>query len=96
VETKHKFSSADHWPLMRPRVLDTNTKREMLPIEETAILTGCLEICRDSSVGIAIAGRPGFYSWHGKVFSLIHSVQTGSGAHPVSYTMGKGGDFRDG
>jgi hypothetical protein len=28
------------------------------------------------------AGRLGFYSRQGKDFSLLHSVQTGSGAHP--------------
>jgi hypothetical protein len=26
-------------------------------------------------------------------FSLLHSVQTDSGAHPVSYPMGTGGFF---
>jgi hypothetical protein len=26
-----------------------------------------------------------------KAFSLLHVVQTGSGAHPTSYTMGTGG-----
>jgi hypothetical protein len=48
----------------------------------------------DSSVGIetgyglddlgSIAGR-------GKSLSLLHSVQTNSGAHPASYPMGTGG-----
>jgi hypothetical protein len=31
-----------------------------------------------------------------KDFSLLRSVQTGSGAHPVSYTMGSGGSFPGG
>jgi hypothetical protein len=31
----------------------------------------------------------------GKIF-LLHSVQTGSGAHPVSYPMGTGGSFPGG
>jgi hypothetical protein len=29
-------------------------------------------------------------------FSLHHSVQTGSGAHPASYTMGTSGSFSGG
>jgi hypothetical protein len=29
----------------------------------------------------------------GKGFSPLHSVQTGSGAHPVFYPMGTGGSF---
>jgi hypothetical protein len=30
---------------------------------------------------------------YGKDFSLLHSVQTGSGAHPASYPMGNEGSF---
>jgi hypothetical protein len=29
----------------------------------------------------------------GKTFSLLHSIQPGSGAHPSSYPMGKRGNF---
>jgi hypothetical protein len=29
----------------------------------------------------------------GQEFSLLHVVQTGSGAHPASYPMGTGGSF---
>jgi len=29
-----------------------------------------------------------FYYWHGQVTSLLKSVQTSSGAHPASYSMG--------
>jgi hypothetical protein len=39
------------------------------------------------------AGRFGFLSRQGRdIFSLLHSVHTGSGAHPISYmsTMGPG------
>jgi hypothetical protein len=32
----------------------------------------------------------------GSEFSLIHIVQTGSGAHPASYPMGTGGSFPGG
>jgi hypothetical protein len=31
-------------------------------------------------------------SWQEKE-DLLHAVQTGSGAHPVSYPMGTGGSF---
>jgi hypothetical protein len=31
------------------------------------------------------AGRPGFDSLQGQEFSLVHSIQTGSGVHPASY-----------
>jgi hypothetical protein len=37
------------------------------------------------------AGWPGFDSLKGQGLSLLQSVHTGSGAHPVSYTMGTGG-----
>jgi hypothetical protein len=37
-----------------------------------------------------------FESWWGQEFSLLHVVQTGSGANPVSYPMGAGGSFRGG
>jgi hypothetical protein len=29
-------------------------------------------------------------------FSVIHSIQTSSGAHPASYPMGTGGSFPEG
>jgi hypothetical protein len=35
----------------------------------------------------------GFSSWWGQDFSLFHSVQTNSGAHPASYPVGLGGSF---
>jgi hypothetical protein len=39
------------------------------------------------------AGRPGFDSLQGKeIFSLLHCVHIGSGAHPA-YEMGTGGFF---
>jgi hypothetical protein len=58
-----------------------------------------LNLCRDSSVGIAIG-----YGLEDRMigvqfpagagnFSLRHRVQTGSGAHPASYSMGIGGSF---
>jgi hypothetical protein len=38
------------------------------------------------------AGRLGFYSRQRQHFSLLHSVQTGSGAHRASYPVGTGGE----
>jgi hypothetical protein len=42
------------------------------------------------------AGHPGFSSLEGKDFSLFHSVQTGSGAHQVSYPKGTRSSFLGG
>jgi hypothetical protein len=42
------------------------------------------------------AGRPGFGSRQSQDFSLLHSVQTGSGAYPAFYSMGTGCCFRGG
>jgi hypothetical protein len=51
---------------------------------------------RDSAVGIVssytIDSEPEFESRKSQK-CLLHSVQTGSGAHPVSYPMGTGGSF---
>jgi hypothetical protein len=51
----------------------------------------------DSSVGIETglrAGWPGFDSHKEREeFSLLHSTQTGSGAHPAFYPMGVRGSF---
>jgi hypothetical protein len=37
-----------------------------------------------------------FESRLGQEFSLLHVVQTGSGVHPTSYSMGSGGFFPGG
>jgi hypothetical protein len=37
-----------------------------------------------------------FDSRWGQEISLLHVVQTGSGAHPASYPMGTGGSFGGG
>jgi hypothetical protein len=57
---------------------------------------------RESSVGIALgyglddlSSRVRFPAGAGK-FSLHHGVQNGSGAHPVSYSMGTRGSFPGG
>jgi hypothetical protein len=43
-----------------------------------------------------LAGRPGFGFQQGQEFSVLHVVQTGSGAHPTSYPMGTEHDFLGG
>jgi hypothetical protein len=48
------------------------------------------------SVMKIVAGRPGFESRQEQDFSLLHSVQTGSGACPASYQMGTRDDFLGG
>jgi hypothetical protein len=59
-------------------------------------------VIRDSSVGIALGyglddqgSRVRFPAGAGN-FSLRHSVQHGSGAHPASYPMGTKGSFPGG
>jgi hypothetical protein len=39
------------------------------------------------------AGQPGLDSRQGQDVSLIHNLQTGSGAHPASYPVSTGGSF---
>jgi hypothetical protein len=57
---------------------------------------------RDSSVGIALGyglddrGSRVRFSAEAGDFSLHHSVQIGSGAHPASYPMGTRGSFPGG
>jgi hypothetical protein len=50
-----------------------------------------LFFCFDTS-GIR-AGRLGFQSRQRQIFSFLHNVQTGSGAHPASYAIGTIGFF---
>jgi hypothetical protein len=69
-----------------------------IQVSEIFVLTVCLK-SHDSSVGIALGY--GLDDWGSRVrfpvragnFSLHHRVQTGSGALPVSYTMGTRGSF---
>jgi hypothetical protein len=39
------------------------------------------------------AGRPGFDSWQGQYFNLLHSLQTDYEAYPASYSMGTEDSF---
>jgi hypothetical protein len=41
-------------------------------------------------------GRVGSIPGRARDFSLLHNIQTGSGAHPASYTIGTGGSFPGG
>jgi hypothetical protein len=51
---------------------------------------------RDSSIGIA-TGKAGVrFPARARDFPLLHSVQTGSGAHPSSYPIDAGGSFHGG
>jgi hypothetical protein len=56
-------------------------------------------LSRDSAVGIATAYGPNDGEVRDRVpvgskkCSLLHIVQTGSGAHPAYYPMGTGGSF---
>jgi hypothetical protein len=54
-----------------------------------------IESKRNKKFG-TISARPEFDSRQGQDFSLLHSVQTGSGAHTASCTMGTGGSFPGG
>jgi hypothetical protein len=52
------------------------------------------EMSRDTSVGIAVGCTTGVRFPAGATdFSVLHSVQTGSGANPASDLMGTGGLF---
>jgi hypothetical protein len=52
------------------------------------------EWSRDRSVGIASGWMAGVrFPVGARYLLLLHSVQTGSGAHLASYLMGNGGDF---
>jgi hypothetical protein len=48
---------------------------------------------RDSSVGIAAGWTTQVRFPVGQDFSFLHSVQTGSGVHPISYPRDTWGDF---
>jgi hypothetical protein len=54
--------------------------------------------CDIRKISVVIAIRYRLDGWSlipgkGKVFSFNHEIQTGSGAHPVTYLMGTGGCF---
>jgi hypothetical protein len=62
------------------------------------ILTTSTSLCSRYSDWLR-AGRPRGQSSEsrlGQEFSFLHIVQTDSGAHPASYTMGTGGSFPEG
>jgi ABC-type cobalt transport system substrate-binding protein len=54
---------------------------------------------RDSLVGVATGYELDLqilFPAGTRIFSILHSVQTDFGAHPVSYSIGTGGDFLGG
>jgi hypothetical protein len=70
---------------------------EVPSLVEALIKSYC--IIGDSSVGIVTGYgvcMAGVWPGRGKRFSLLHSVQTGSGAHPASYPMCTLGSFPGG
>jgi hypothetical protein len=66
---------------------------------ETAAVGKWIIVTKGCSVSITtdyrMDGR-GSIPGRGKRFSLLWSVQTGSGAHPASYLMGSWGTFPEG
>jgi hypothetical protein len=58
----------------------------------THVTFGYLSRSRWSTNGTIDIGNSNTELTSGQDFSLLHSVQTGSGAHPASYPMGTG-DF---
>jgi hypothetical protein len=57
-----------------------------------------LSLNRDGVAQSGWVGRLGFDSWRGSfgIFSLLHRVQTGAGAHPASFLNGYRGIFSGG
>jgi hypothetical protein len=77
-----------------PQLLSNALHQEQLPDGKIIVKWVYGETgSRDSSVGIATG-----YGLHYREvgFSLLNVVQTGSGAHPTSYTMGNGDNFPGG
>jgi hypothetical protein len=71
------------------------------PVTGITLLFYIICVSRGSAVGIATAFKldergVGVRVLVGSEFSLLHIVQTGSGAHPASYPMGTGDSFPGG
>jgi hypothetical protein len=72
-----------------------------LPIMTQTMVTIVIMMCPGSAICIATAYTlddwgVGVWVPVGSEFSLLHIIQTGSGAHPASYPMGTGGSFLGG
>jgi hypothetical protein len=94
---KHlSFISLSLYKTIRKIIINSTGKGAEVLVYESWILKGnnVRTGSRDTSVGIATSlrfGRPMSRSsipGMGKRFFSLHNVQTDSGAHPVSYTMG--------
>jgi hypothetical protein len=59
------------------------------------LVAGIAESVEKLAMGWAKKGLE-FKFWYGEEFFLLHSAQTGSGAHPESYPMGTWGTFPKG
>jgi hypothetical protein len=86
----------DYW-IMRSSVLKIMWisehwfQHKQIQMQIKTVIFTFSELCRYSDW--LWGGRPELTSRQGKDFSLLHSVQPGSGAHPASYPMGTGGSF---
>jgi hypothetical protein len=49
-------------------------------------------VCMETGYELEDRGSESEY-WYGEEFSLLHVIQTGSGAHPASYPMSSQGAF---
>jgi hypothetical protein len=65
------------------------TPWEIFPTKRTLLDASILQKNMKYFKGWTTEGSE-FNSWYSQEFSLPHVVQTGSGAHPVSYPMGRG------
>jgi hypothetical protein len=104
------FVLSEYWPMgkvQKPSKPKCNaSSAELFRIEMSAVcvsLRPCglfndafsIEVRRDSSVGIATGWTAGVrFPAGARNFSVLHSVQIGSGAHPASSPMGAGGSPR--
>jgi hypothetical protein len=86
---------SSHLKLLMPRALEYSGQKNISKNNSGIILGGS----QDSSVGMATDcsqdGRDSILS-RTKEFSVLHSLQTGTGAHPVSYPMSTGTYFPGG
>jgi hypothetical protein len=91
------MSQCNGWLIRLVRVSNIDHENGF-PAEEFLLLSFlCVEAGTAQSVKRLATGwtteRSNFESRYGQEFLLLRVVQTGSGVHPTSYTMGTGGSF---
>jgi hypothetical protein len=67
--------------------------------ETVPLITYIKKSSWDSSISVVMGcglGDRGLIPGRAGDFPLLHSIQTGSGAHPASYPVGTGGSFPGG